>query len=87
MQYKFNWMSNVPDESKLLAENAVVETVESVHSPIAFCHSDTATVTLSLTGALCDRFVGNFKCSCGKMKGATTGKIDGSSITLEAAQD
>ena len=87
MQYKFSWASNVPDESKSLAEKAVVETVESVHSPIAFCHSDVATVTLSLTGTFYDQFVGNLKCSCGKTKGATTGKIDGSSITLEAVQE
>ena len=86
MQYKFSWATNISNENKSLVEMALEETVESVHSPINFCHSEEITVNLSLIGIFNDEFIGNFKCSCGKQPGIAKGKIDGSSITLEAIQ-
>lgn len=83
MQYKFTWATAVPNEYKTLAEAAVWETTASVHSPITFCHDGIVLVRVSVAGMFNGEFVGNLKCSCGRLQGIAKGKLDGSAITIE----
>lgn len=87
MEYVFSWVSNVSDDARHSAEEAIRNTQESGHSPVVFCHSGAVAVTLSSPDPLQISLIGNMKCSCGKPRGKIEGKIDGSHITFEAVHD
>jgi len=87
MEYEFTWVSNVSEDTRLSAEESIRTTQESGHSPVQFCHSGPANVTLEPSGPLHVCLVGYMKCSCGKYLGKIRGKIDGSGITFEAVSD
>lgn len=84
MKYEFHWVPEIADAKKTPAEEAIREGQKSGDSPISFCHDGTVVVTLSTTDALQKRFVGDMKCSCGKVCGAIKGKCNGSSVMFEA---
>jgi hypothetical protein len=85
-KYEFYWTSNLPDDTRISAEEAIRDAQESGHSPITFCHDGTAIVTISSPDPLQMTLVGNMKCSCGVPQGVVTGKSDGSNIVLEAVK-
>lgn len=84
MNYEFHWVSNIPEDTKLSAEEAIRDAHESGHSPVPVCHDGTVIVTISSPDPLQMTLVGNMKCSCGMPQGVITGRSDGSSIVLEA---
>lgn len=85
MKYEFHWLTDIANgANKVLAEDAIRDGQESGDSPISFCHVGTVTVTLSSSDELQRRFVGDMKCSCGKVRGAIKGKCNGSSVMFEA---
>lgn len=86
MKYEFQWVSNISDDTRVFAENAIREGQESGHSPVSFCHDGTVAVTLSSPDPFQITLVGNMKCSCGKPRGAILGNSDGSKIILEAVK-
>ncbi len=86
MEYEFLWVSNIADDTRISAEESICQGQESGRSPVAFCHDGTVIVTISSPDPFQMTLVGNMKCSCGKLRGAITGKSDGSSITLEAVK-
>lgn len=85
--FEFSWISNVSDDDKRSAEEAIRSTQKSNHSPVVFCHSGAVAVTLSSPDPLQATLIGNMTCSCGKPRGIIRGRIDGSDITFEAVRD
>lgn len=84
MNYRFHWLTDIAEAKKTPAEEAIRDGQESGDSPISFCHEGTVTVTLSISDALQKRFVGDMKCSCGKVCGALKGKCNGATVMFEA---
>jgi len=84
MDYQFCWVSNISDNARVSAEEAIRKDQESGHSPVTFCHNGAVIVTLSSPDPLQMTLVGSMKCSCGKPRGTINGSSDGSNITLEA---
>ncbi len=84
MDYEFRWSPDIAADRKAPAEEAIRDGQESGDSPISFCHAGTVVVTLSTSDALQKRFVGEMKCSCGKVRGTLKGKCNGATVMFEA---
>ncbi|MDD5249830.1 MAG: hypothetical protein PHY45_12635 [Rhodocyclaceae bacterium] len=85
MKYEFHWLSNIPENAKRSAQEAIREGQACGQSPISFCHDGAVVVTLRSSDALQKRFAGEMNCSCGERRGTIKGKCDGSSLTFEAS--